>query len=380
MFSLPTPEQVEARKVARSLAFALRPSGTSPALEEARAITAGLATMQYTTAVKVVTDELSLQRARSNSQRNGAARRNGPAGTVASTVPDVQTTPSGGAASIAVGNRLPSIGPRTATASALGRGESVERVRVVATPTRQGGLATLARPSTLRESTPNVDQRVAQKIGDDQRTVASSRRASITQPSTRSIDTRPAGSARSTSSLQSSATRVRATGTNRAQSGDTNTSRNRTSADYIASSPAATTSSLAFAVAPALTPELRTDRSIVRVPKFRLVVAAKEKKRSRPLVLGLFVLAFLLTIGSGAVSMHAALAERQLKLDRLNVQIDENQRMNQRLRVEVATLEAPARIVTEAQVLGLKAPQSVRYLAAVSSPELLPVASTPVDR
>ena len=51
-------------------------------------------------------------------------------------------------------------------------------------------------------------------------------------------------------------------------------------------------------------------------------------------------------IGFAAVAMHATLAQDQLVLDTNRVKVQQAERVNQHLRVEVAELESPERIET----------------------------------
>jgi len=72
------------------------------------------------------------------------------------------------------------------------------------------------------------------------------------------------------------------------------------------------------------------------------------------LVFGLFALA----------ASHAMLASGQAKLDRLHAEVDDAQARYQSLRLDVAELEAPERIVREAQErLGMVPPPDVTYLS-----------------
>jgi cell division protein FtsL len=97
-------------------------------------------------------------------------------------------------------------------------------------------------------------------------------------------------------------------------------------------------------------------------PVLRVLSGGKSVGKTRKKILvGLSIVA-LVTIAFAAVFMHASLARTQLGIDKLNVEITQAERMNQRLRVQVATLEAPDRIVSVAQELGLEPPKTVRFL------------------
>jgi hypothetical protein len=79
-----------------------------------------------------------------------------------------------------------------------------------------------------------------------------------------------------------------------------------------------------------------------------------------------FVSAFLFA----AVVMHAGLASRQVKLDRINVQLERSEASNNLLHVEVARLQSPQRIAEAAARLGLVNPERVRFVQAVPAPAI----------
>ena len=86
----------------------------------------------------------------------------------------------------------------------------------------------------------------------------------------------------------------------------------------------------------------------------------------RPLRLALWTTA-VLTGGTifGAAAFHVLLVQSQFRLDRLNGQASEQQQRYEHLRLEVARLSAPGRIVDTAQQrLGMVAPPEVSYLMA----------------
>lgn len=70
----------------------------------------------------------------------------------------------------------------------------------------------------------------------------------------------------------------------------------------------------------------------------------------------------LLFIAFTSVGLHGRLAKSQLVLDQLHGNILIAERSNQRLRVEVAELEAPQRIVDEAKRMGMTPPGDVVFL------------------
>jgi hypothetical protein len=72
----------------------------------------------------------------------------------------------------------------------------------------------------------------------------------------------------------------------------------------------------------------------------------------------------------GLVTFHVLIAENQFTLDRLTQTAATEQAGYEKLRLQVAQLEAPARIVSDAEGrLGLAQPGSVTYLPAISSQE-----------
>jgi hypothetical protein len=85
-------------------------------------------------------------------------------------------------------------------------------------------------------------------------------------------------------------------------------------------------------------------------------------------------LVFSLGIAGGAVvclalvALHVLIAENQFKLDQLQARASAEQVRYERLRLQVAQLEAPARIVSEAEgKLGMVQPGSVTYLPAIAA-------------
>jgi cell division protein FtsL len=97
-------------------------------------------------------------------------------------------------------------------------------------------------------------------------------------------------------------------------------------------------------------------------PSLRVLSGGKVAGKTRKKVLIALAVVALVTVAFAAVFMHASLARTQLGIDKLNIEITQAERMNQRLRVQVATLEAPDRIVAVAQELGLEPPRTVRFL------------------
>jgi cell division protein FtsL len=97
----------------------------------------------------------------------------------------------------------------------------------------------------------------------------------------------------------------------------------------------------------------------------RLVQPSTTKKTGRRrLGLTMVILSFA-GLCLGLVVLHALIAENQFKLDRLQDQASVAQVQYEKLRLEVAQLEAPARIVSVAEGrLHMVQPGSVTYLPA----------------
>jgi len=89
--------------------------------------------------------------------------------------------------------------------------------------------------------------------------------------------------------------------------------------------------------------------------------AGAQRRRARLLVLSAVV---VVAVGLfGAVVAHVVLTQNQFKLERLQRQAAEQQARYERLRLQVAELESPARIVAAAQErLGMVPPPTVKYL------------------
>lgn len=72
----------------------------------------------------------------------------------------------------------------------------------------------------------------------------------------------------------------------------------------------------------------------------------------------------------GILGLRVVLAQGQGRIDVLEAQVAGAEAQNQHLRLEVARLESPQRIVDEARTrLGMLPPESVTYLAPVPLPE-----------
>lgn len=122
-------------------------------------------------------------------------------------------------------------------------------------------------------------------------------------------------------------------------------------------------------------------RPTLRLVDDRRLHVTSRRHRARLLL----VLTGILVIGSlfAVVICHAMLVTGQGRLDGLEQQVTEEQTRYQALRLEVAELEAPGRIVAEAQGrLGMVSPENITYLAPVPAAGAPPVAGgePPADR
>ena len=104
-------------------------------------------------------------------------------------------------------------------------------------------------------------------------------------------------------------------------------------------------------------------------PRLRLVdntrlEQAVRRRRARRLVAAAAVLAVAALIALAGT--HAMLVSNQVRLDALEQQAADAQARHQALRLEVATLEDPARVVSVAtERLGMVAPDVITYLEPV---------------
>lgn len=107
------------------------------------------------------------------------------------------------------------------------------------------------------------------------------------------------------------------------------------------------------------TPELRVLTRPERTPE-----AAQRRAR---LMVGTVVVVAALAF-FGVVAAHVAITQRQFQLEQLERDGNELQADYDRLRLQVAELESPARVVAAAQELGLVQPEEVVYLTPEAPP------------
>ncbi|HTV10304.1 MAG TPA: hypothetical protein VME20_00445 [Acidimicrobiales bacterium] len=99
-----------------------------------------------------------------------------------------------------------------------------------------------------------------------------------------------------------------------------------------------------------------------------LVRQVDRKRASRRHFLVAGTIASLAGVSMGLVGLHALIAENQFRLDNLQQQAATQQAQYEKLRLNVAQLESPSRIVSVAEgTLGMQQPGSVTYLPAIAT-------------
>lgn len=82
----------------------------------------------------------------------------------------------------------------------------------------------------------------------------------------------------------------------------------------------------------------------------------------------------------GVVVAHVVITQNQFRLDHMTSKLSQAQAANEKLRLQVAMLEAPSRIVSTAEAHGMVRPPSITYLAPVPTPATLtPTPSAPIS-
>lgn len=115
----------------------------------------------------------------------------------------------------------------------------------------------------------------------------------------------------------------------------------------------------------------RPTRTPAPKPRLRVVHGAElrawgRRRRARLITLSSL---FLVALGLfGLVVSHVALTQGQFRLEKLQEQAGEQEARYERLRLEVARLESPERIVAAAQErLGMVPPPEVKYLSPTTA-------------
>ena len=90
---------------------------------------------------------------------------------------------------------------------------------------------------------------------------------------------------------------------------------------------------------------------------------ARRRSRACARLAGAAAIAAILTVVFGLVAVHVLLAQNQFELDRLNARSSAEEAQYDRLRLEVAQLESPERVVATAEGrLGMVQPPKITYL------------------
>ena len=100
----------------------------------------------------------------------------------------------------------------------------------------------------------------------------------------------------------------------------------------------------------------------------RLVQNQARRRAGRRRLLVVLGIASVAVVGLALVALHVLIAENQFRLDVLQQRASTEQASYEKLRLQVAQLEAPARIVSQAEGrLGMVQPAMVTYLPATTS-------------
>ena len=100
-------------------------------------------------------------------------------------------------------------------------------------------------------------------------------------------------------------------------------------------------------------------------PHLRLV---RRQRRERARLVGSAALGVIFAVLFVLAASQAVLVQGQLELDRLDRELAAREEARERLAVEVATLESPARLEAVARQLGMVDPPDVVFLDVPASP------------
>ena len=95
-------------------------------------------------------------------------------------------------------------------------------------------------------------------------------------------------------------------------------------------------------------------------PSLQLIEDPRRRVRRGLLALGGTVLVFVLLFGN--VVFHNMLVSGQRRLDRISAEVQERRAEQARLRLLVAELESPQRIVTQAERQGMQVPDKTTWV------------------
>ena len=99
-------------------------------------------------------------------------------------------------------------------------------------------------------------------------------------------------------------------------------------------------------------------------PRPHLRVVRPEERTLRRLTPagGIALTVLLFAVLAGLAGAHSLIAQGQIRLDRLDAEVRAEQARYQALRRDVATMEAPERVVAAAEAQGMVAPEDLVYL------------------
>jgi cell division protein FtsL len=104
-------------------------------------------------------------------------------------------------------------------------------------------------------------------------------------------------------------------------------------------------------------------------PALRLVTADESRRRAATRLWTALATVSACAAVFAVVALHVLLSQGQMDLDRLHDRADREAAVNRTLRVQVAELESPNRVVAAArQRLGMVPPASIVYLPAATGP------------
>ena len=118
-------------------------------------------------------------------------------------------------------------------------------------------------------------------------------------------------------------------------------------------------------------------------PRPRLRVVPPRVRRRRTAVVTIIAMTVMFVVMLGLAAFQTLIAQGQASLDKLRTQTSDAQVAYSKLRLQVAQLESPSRIVSVAeQRLGLVAPDTIHYIAptgdnALGVKEAVDSATTP---
>lgn len=113
-----------------------------------------------------------------------------------------------------------------------------------------------------------------------------------------------------------------------------------------------------------LRPALPDAPAEVSQPVLRVVDPSVRRRRQRVRVVVTFFTLVTVVLLLVVVIGHVKLAESQLQIDRMNRETANEQRRYQQLRLQIAELASPNRIVrTAIDQLGMQQPENITYLA-----------------